>query len=112
MTRWLATSSFAPWTGVFAGAFAWFAHHQLGSDGNQWDCARAGGPWVIGVGLACALLAAGGGWVSWLARTPQGDPAAPTRAFGRIVGMLAAATFLLTIGFQVLAGVIVPGCFR
>jgi hypothetical protein len=112
MTRWLATSSFAPWTGVFAGALAWFVHHQLGSDGNQWSCAKVAGPVVIGVGIACALLAAAGGWVSWQARSPEGDPETPTRNFGRIVGVLAAATFLLTIAFQILAGALVPGCYR
>lgn len=112
MTRWLATSQIAPWTGLFVGALAWFAHQQLGSDANQWNCHNAGSPWTIGVGIASAALAAAGGWISWAARTPADEPSAPTRSFGRIIGVLAAATFLLTIAFQTFAGVLIPECFR
>lgn len=112
MGRWLATSPLAPWSGLFVGALAWALDHQLSSDVNNWDCARTGGPWVVSVGVVCGLVAIAGGWLSWAARTPDGDPAGPTRAFGRIVGVLAAATFLLAIGFGTLAGLTIPGCYR
>ena len=112
MTRRFLDSAFAPWTGLFVGAAAWFADHQIGADTNTWDCATADGPFVVVVGLVCLALAAAGGATSWLAR-PEGRTSEPaTRRFARIVGTLAAAIFGLAIAFGTWAGVLVPGCLR
>ena len=110
--RRLAASSFGPWAGLFVGAFAWFLHHQVGSDANNWDCHRANGAFVVGVGLVCALLALAGGLLSWVARPGEGADHAHARVFARIVWIAAAASFLLTISFQTLAGLLVPACLR
>lgn len=110
--RRLAASSFGPWAGLFVGAFAWFLHHQVGSDANNWDCRLADGAFVVGVGLACALIALAGGLLSWMARPGEGAEHAQARVFARIVGIAAAAIFLLAIGFQTLAGALVPACLR
>jgi len=113
MIQRLKTSPFAPWAGLYLGAAAWFLHHQTGSDTNFWDCRAAGGAFTVGVGLVCALLAVGGGLISWAAAVPEAQGAGRQyREFARWVGMAGAAIFLLSIGFQILAGVFVPACWR
>jgi hypothetical protein len=105
---------FAPWTGLFAGAAAWFAHHQTASDLIIWDC-RLGGPFLTGgLGLICGLVTVIGGLISWRSRTPLvgashelGMP-----GFAGVVGAGAAAMFLLAILFQSLTGFIVGVCER
>ena len=112
MTGRAQSSALTPWAGLFLGAAAWFAHHQIGSDANIWNCHAAGGAFVVGVGVACGLVALGGGVVSWMAQVPQDGDGRQNRVFARIVGMTAAGIFLLAIAFQTLAGVLVPACHR
>ena len=111
MTGRAQSSALTPWAGLFLGAAAWFAHHQIGSDANIWNCHAAGGALVVGVGVACGLVTLGGGVVSWMAQVQHGD-GRQNRVFARIVGMTAAGIFLLAIAFQTLAGVLVPACHR
>lgn len=111
MTGWRA-SPWAPWTGLFAGAAAWAVQHQVGADANAWDCRSAGAGLVIGLGIACALATAAGGWISWRAGEPDEADLAQNRRFARAVGVLAAGVFLLAILLQSLAGVLVPACHR
>lgn len=106
------TSPAAPWTGLFVGAAAWAADHQLSSDGNYWDCARAGGPFVVVVGLVCLAVAVGGGILSWNARPDTPGEATESRRFARFIGAAAAAVFALAIAFGTWAGVLLPGCQR
>jgi hypothetical protein len=110
MMRSLRTSPLAPWAGLFVGAFGWFLHHQAGSNANTYDCRVAGSAYVVGLGLACALLVVLGGLVSWSAEAPEDSP--QNRRFARIVGLASAAIFLLAIGIQTLAGALVPPCLR
>ena len=112
MSLRLQASRFAPWTGLFVGAAAWFADHQISSDSNYWDCSLAGGSFVVVVGLLAMALAAAGGVASWLARPPADAPEDDTRRFARVVGAASAAIFVLAIGFGTWAGVLVPGCPR
>lgn len=112
MIRRLQTSALAPWTGLLVGAGAWFAHHQIGSDANIWNCRDAGGAFTILVGLVCGAVAMAGGLISWAALAPDDGDARQNRNFARIVGMTGAALFLLAIAFQTLAGVLVPACHR
>jgi hypothetical protein len=112
MTGRLQASALTPWAGLFLGAAAWFAHQQIGSAANIWNCRAAGGAFIVGVGLVCGLVALGGGLVSWMAHVPQDDEARQNRNFARIVGMTGAGVFLLAIAFQTLAGVLVPACHR
>jgi hypothetical protein len=110
--RRLTNSAVAPWAGLFLGAAGWFLHHQAGSDTNVWDCRTAGGGFTIGLGVICALVVAGGGLISWAASVPEPPAAHQYRQFARWVGMAGAAIFLLAIGFQTLAGALVPACLR
>jgi hypothetical protein len=106
-------SLWAPWAGLFLGAAAWFLHHQAGSDANYWDCKVGGAGFTIGLGVACAVVAAGGGLISWRARKlPEGPAAEQNRQFAAMVGAAGAAIFLLAIAFQTLAGALVPACLR
>jgi hypothetical protein len=112
MSRPLRLSGWSPWAGLFAGAAAWFAHQSFGADANYWDC-RFGGPvWTTALGVVCAAIAAGGGWISWSARSSGGETAGETRRFSGLVGAATAAIFLMTITFQTLGGLIVPACAR
>jgi hypothetical protein len=111
MNRFQA-SSLAPWTGLFVGAAAWFADHQLSSDANYWSCDRAAGPFAIVVGLVCLAVAAAGGAASWAARPPEAAKDAETRSFARFVGAGAAGVFALAIIFGTWAGALLPACQR
>jgi hypothetical protein len=112
MIRRLQTSALAPWAGLLVGAAAWFAHHQIGSDANIWDCRGAGGAFTVVVGLICGAIALAGGLISWAATAPDDGDTRQNRSFARVVGMTGAAIFLLAIGLQTLAGVLVPACHR
>ena len=112
MTGRVQASALAPWAGLFLGAFGWFLHHQTGSDANHYDCRVAGGGFVVGVGLVCALIVAVGGLISWASAPVREPPDGQNRGFARIVGMTSAAIFLLAIGIQTLAGALVPPCLR
>jgi hypothetical protein len=112
MNTRLQTSVLAPWAGLFLGAFGWFLHHQTASDANYFDCRQADGVFAVWTGILCAVIVAGGGLISWLAGRGQGDGRGQNHRFGRLVGMAASAIFLLAVGFQTLAGVLVPACHR
>jgi hypothetical protein len=112
MIRRLLTSPLAPWAGLLVGAAAWFAHHQIGSDTNYFNCRDAGGGFTVMVGLVCGAIAIGGGLVSWAAHADDEGETPQNARFARAVGMAGAAIFLLAIGFQTLAGVLVPACHR
>jgi hypothetical protein len=112
MSGRLQASAIAPWTGLFVGAGAWAADHQLSSDGNFRDCAEAGGPFIIVVGLVCLAIAIGGGVLSWRARPEAPDEEAETRRFARFIGAAAAAIFALAIAFGTWAGALLPACQR
>jgi hypothetical protein len=114
VTPWLRRSSWAPWAGVFVGALGWFAHHQIASNADYWNC-RAGGPLLTaGLGALCLLIVAAGGVVSWRARAaPPSSAGRPeSRTFAASVGAGASALFAFAILLQALSGFIVPGCLR
>lgn len=110
----LRQSMLAPWAGVFLGALAWFAHHQVGSNANYWDCSLDRVWLTAGSGLLFGAVAAVGGVISWLARAaPPSSAGRPeSRGFAAALGAMAAALFLFAILLQALSGLIVPGCFR
>lgn len=115
MTARSALDAFAPWSGLFVGAAAWFAHHQLASSIIDWDC-RLGGPQLtVGLGLLFGFAAAAAGVVSWRVHRAQGVAADQTphnRSVAGMIGAGAAGMFLLAIAYQSLAGAIVPACHR
>ena len=112
MTQGVGLARFAPWTGLFGGAAAWFADHQIASDSNVWDCHKAGGAFAITVGLVCLAATLAGGIASWRSAPTDRDQEPDSRRFARIVGVGSAAVFALAIAFGTWAGVLVPGCQR
>jgi len=103
----------AGWAGWIAGPLGWFVHQQAGSATNYWDCS-VGRPWlVIGLGVACALIVLTGGAVSWrgFRKAGKGEGSGNGR-FIAIMGMTAAAVFLVAVIGQTMAGFAFTGCER
>jgi hypothetical protein len=114
---WRLAARHAPWTpwaGLIAGAVAWIAHHQAGSDLVFWDCRRGSPALTLGLGLACALVALAGAWISWrsVAEIDATRPVTTARRFIGLLGVSAAALFTLTILAQSVSGLVLPGCLR
>lgn len=101
---------FAPWSGLFVGAAAWFADQRLVADGNSWDCSRAGGMFAAVAGAACLALTIGGGLASWRSVPRRISDSTEVRGFGGFIGTAAAAIFALAILFGTGAGLLVPAC--
>lgn len=113
MTPELRRSPWTPWTGLFAGAAAWFAHQQFGANANYWDCHFGGVLWTLLLTAVCGLVTIAGGWMSWTARAAgRGEERSDTRRFSAAVGAATAAIFFLAILFGTLASLIVPACAR
>jgi len=106
----------AAWAGWIAGPVGWAVHQQVGSMVNYWDC-TVGRPWlVIGLGLACALMVAAGGAVSWrglrsAGKTGRADGSGNGR-FIAMMGLLTAGIFLVAVIAQTMAGLAFTGCER
>lgn len=108
--RWRA------WAGLFGGAAGWALHHQVGSASNFARCTVADGRLALATGLLAAAIVLVSGWLSWTVwRRGGGGYSTSDEAAGRFlsaVSLMAAALFLLTILTQVVAGLIVPACWR
>jgi hypothetical protein len=105
-----------PWAGLLGGAIGWALAHQIASNAAQENCRLAGPLLFGGTGLLAALLAVGGGWLSFTVwrGTAAGEDAIGkgTRRFIGGVGAMAAAIFLGAIVLQTIAGFIIPACHR
>ena len=105
----------APWAGLLLGALGWGLHHQIGSNTNYTDC-EVGGAATVGItGLLCLILPLAGAWFSWAARPKArgaGDWDLSVRSLIAEVGAGAAALFALAILFQMLAGLMIPECWK
>jgi TRAP-type C4-dicarboxylate transport system permease small subunit len=108
--RWRA------WAGLFGGAAGWALHHQIGSTSNFARCPFADGRLDLAVGVLALAIVLASGWLSWTAWRGAGGRATDSQeAAGRFVpavSMMAAGLFLLTILTQMIAGLIVPACWR
>ena len=105
-----------PFAGLVAGLVGWALSNQIASNLIQENC-RLGGPLLVGgTGLLGALLALGGGWLSyrvWRGSSAGEDSVGPgTRRFIAAVSGLAALMFFGAIVLQTLAGFIIPACHR
>lgn len=112
MSGILQRSAVAPWTGLLVAPFAWFAHHQLGSNLDYADCRQVNPVLYVVLGLVFGALIAAAGAVSWLARKAPADSASrpESRRFAGYFASGAAAMFLLAILLQTLGAVISPAC--
>ena len=112
----MAVAEKTGWAGWIAGPAGWAVHQQVGSMVNYWDC-TVGRPWlVIGLGLACALMVAAGGAVSWrglrsAGKTGRADGSGNGR-FIAMMGLLTAGIFLVAVIAQTMAGLAFTGCER
>ncbi len=108
-----ALAALAPWAGLLTAPVAWYAHQQ-GSGGLVYFRCAASQPSInLLAGLvALAVTAAAGAW-SWTAwKRGSAAPAMDLTRFTALVSVLAAAVFCLAIGFQTLAGLLIPSCAR
>jgi hypothetical protein len=112
----MAVAEKTGWAGWIAGPAGWAVHQQVGSMVNYWDC-TVGRPWlVIGLGLACALMVAAGGALSWrglrsAGKTGRADGSGNGR-FIAMMGLLTAGIFLVAVIAQTMAGLAFTGCER
>jgi hypothetical protein len=112
----ITSPSWRAWAGLVGGAAGWFLHHQTISTGNFAQCPTMNGWADLGIGLVSMVIIVVGGGLSWTAwRRGGGAFEASHEANGRFVpalSLMAAALFLLTVAVQVIAGLIVPACWR
>jgi hypothetical protein len=100
------------WAGWIAGPVGWAVHQQVSSMVNYWDC-TVGRPWlVIGLGLACALMVAAGGVLSWRGLRSAGRADGGNGRFIALTGLLTAGIFLVAVVAQTMAGLAFTGCER
>jgi hypothetical protein len=99
-----------PWAGWIGGIAGWFVSQQSGSMLSQLDCTSAGPGAMLAIGALGAVLALGGGLLSWQAWRAVPHDDIPTRRFVAATGGLAAAIFLFAIGIQTLAALVIPRC--
>jgi cytochrome bd-type quinol oxidase subunit 2 len=98
------------WSGLVVGPVAWGVHHQVGSDLVYYDCTRYGPGLVLALGIACALVALGGAWLSWRVRAPADSNASASLRFGALISALGALLFAVVIVAQAVAGLFFGGC--
>jgi glucose uptake protein GlcU len=98
---------FKPWAGLLAGMAGAGLQHQGISDSLHFDCHYGNANLVVG--LAALVLIAIGAWLSWLALRAHRDPES-ARRFVAIVSLMAAVFFAIMVGWQIMAGLILPAC--
>lgn len=112
MSTRLSETGWAPWTGLFVGALAWAAHHQIGSNLVYVRCAPIDRVLVIAIGLAFLALTIAAAALSWMSRK-SGQPtehAVAMRRFTAWMGAAGGALFALALLLQTAAGFLAPTC--
>lgn len=105
------------WAGLASGAAGWFISTSAGYAAAPLSCGNPSGP-ALWITIACILLAAGGGilsWPAWKARpTSDADDAeaAAPRLMLAFVSVSAAALFSAIILMQGLGVLMLTGCER
>jgi hypothetical protein len=102
-----AFAEFKPWAGLLAGMAGAGLQHQGISDSMHFDC-RYGDADML-AGIAALVLIAIGASLSWSAARSHRDPASPRR-FVAHMSLMAAVFFAVMVGWQIMAGVILPAC--
>ncbi len=99
-----------PWLGVFGGAAAWYAAHDLGTYLTTVNCHH---PWLVPlIHLVALVVAVACGWRAWQA-WPTGtadDNPRNLQAFSAGIGTAAAALFAIVILWQGMASLVFNGC--
>ena len=103
-----------PWIGLLAGPAAWAVSTQLNYSLVEWQC-RHGVAIIPIAAVALALMAAAGGWLSWLAlrrSDKMRTSLSRTNHFIAALGVLMAVLFSLGIVMQGAAALILDECTR
>ena len=100
------------WAGLIAAPAAWALHHQLMSDLNYANCEKGNGVLTVVSGLFALALALGGGVLSVYGWRDAEAAASPGGKFIGLLSVLVVGLHSVTLMFQILAGAIVPACFR
>ncbi|MBP2292892.1 hypothetical protein [Azospirillum rugosum] len=108
-------TSWTPWAGWLAGPLGWIIQHQGGSNTVFWNCTLGQPSLVVTLGVVGALVALGGGWLSWRAVRDVGsgetvEPHWGSQRFIGMVGVLVVLIVLVAIAGQTMAGLILRGC--
>ena len=101
----MSFAGFKPWAGLVAGMAGAGLQHQGISD----DCRYGNAD--MAVGIAALVLIAVGALVSWMSLRTHPDPAS-ARRFVAHMSLMAAVFFAVMVGWQIMAGVILPACMR
>ena len=102
----------APWTGLAAAGLGWYAHHQVVTNALHFSCDATADGIGIALGVLALAFVGGGAFVSWRALPAREatDADASMRRFIVHLGLMAALLATLGLGFQILAGALLPGC--
>ena len=88
-------------------------NHQGIADLVYFHCDAGNPATVVVVGVATLVVAWAGALIAWRSRRSDAeDPDRRTRRFITLVGILMAGLYSVAIVFQILAGLIIPVCFR
>ncbi|MBV8686947.1 MAG: hypothetical protein JOZ90_07125 [Alphaproteobacteria bacterium] len=97
------------WSGIMAGAFAWFGSQQFGSNLVFAGCSPGDNLMNVVVGLLALALTAAGAFFSWRIRAP-GDSEL-SHPFIGFVSLLVAGLLAVAIVLQIVAALLIPACF-
>jgi hypothetical protein len=110
----MATLISKPWSGLVAGPAAWAISTQLNYGLVEWQC-RHGIPVIPIAALVLALMAAAGGWLSWIAFSRSNEIETAHIRMDHFIaglGVLAAALFSLVTITQGAAALVLDECIR
>jgi len=112
MSTPLAETRWAPWAGLFLGAIAWGAHHQVGSNLVYLRCSLLDAWLVVGLGSAFLLITLAATILSWRSRrTGQvTEHSIEMRRFAAWISTAGGSLFALAITLQTIAGLLAPTC--
>lgn len=106
-------SKFQPWAGWISAAVAAALNHQGMADTIYFHCGAGNPVSAVALGVVSLIIAWSGVLISWRGRHAPPETVEPrTRQFIITVGLMMAALYSVTIVFQMLAGLIIPVCFR
>jgi hypothetical protein len=100
-------SRWTPWLGLVAPPVAWAVYHQAANDLASYDCRLAGVGPVTLVGFTLAAIAALSGVISWSSRR---EDSAELRTLAGSIGATSAIVFVLALGLQTTATLMLPVC--
>jgi hypothetical protein len=113
MSKTAPLSALAPWAGLLVGPAAWYGFQQGLGSLVYFRCGASQPPVNLLTGLLAIAVTAAAGWWSWgVWKRRTGPPAIDVARFAALLSVLSATIFCIGIGFQTLAGLLIPPCAR